>query len=74
MSVDELLAELRRLDRADKLRAMQVLVTELASEEGALLVPGGEYEVWSPHDAPEAAAALNRLLESEGDKRAARRA
>lgn len=66
MGVDELLAALRRLDRADKLRAMQVLVTELASEEDALLLPGGEYEVWSPHDAGGAAATLERLLESEG--------
>lgn len=74
MGVDELLAELRRLDRADKLRAMQVLVTELASEEGALLVPGGEYQVWSPHDAADAAVALNRLLESEGAERPDRRA
>ena len=72
MSVDELLAELRRLDRADKLRAMQILVTELASEEDALLPPGGEYRVWSPHDAAEAAIALNRLLGSEGADQAER--
>ena len=72
MGVDELLAELRRLDRADKLRAMQVLVAELASEEDALLLPGGEYQVWSPHDAADAAAALERLLASEGADRAER--
>ena len=74
MGVDELLAELRRLDRADRLRAMQVLVSERASEEGALLVPGGEYEVWSPRDATDAAVALNRRLESEGAKQTDRRA
>jgi hypothetical protein len=72
MGVDELLAELRRLDRADKLRAMQVLVTELASEEDALLLPGGEYQVWSPHDAADAAVTLDRLLASEGADRAER--
>ncbi len=74
MGVDELLVELRRLDRADKLRAMQVLVTELASEEGASLVPGGEYQVWSPTDAADAAGVLNRLLESEELENTDRRA
>jgi hypothetical protein len=52
------------LDRADKLRAMQVLVTELASVEEALVMPGGHYEVWSPYDAPEATSTLNRLLQA----------
>jgi hypothetical protein len=69
MSVDELLAELSRLDRADKLRAMQVLMAELASEQGVRLTPGGEYEVWSPYDAADAAVTLTRLLESEGARR-----
>jgi hypothetical protein len=50
---------------------MQVLVMELASEEQALLMPGGQYEVWSPHDAPEAARTLTQLLEAD---RAHRRA
>ena len=65
MGVEELLTELRRLDRADKLRAMQVLVMELASEEQALLAPGASYEVWSPHDAPDAARTLIHLLDAE---------
>ncbi len=43
MSVEELFAELRKLNRGDKLRAMQVLVAELASEEEALLIPGASY-------------------------------
>jgi hypothetical protein len=65
MSVEELFAELRKLNRGDKLRAMQVLVSELASEEEALLTPGASYEVWSPLDAPEAAATLTRLLDAD---------
>ena len=64
MSVEEVLTELRKLDRADKLRAMQVLVTELASEEQALLLPGAQYEVWSPFDSGGAAEKLTTLLES----------
>jgi hypothetical protein len=53
---------------------MQVLVMELASEEQALLLPGGQYEVWSPYDAPEAARTLTRLLEADETERADRRA
>jgi hypothetical protein len=65
MSVDELLSELRKLDRGDKLRAMQLLVMELASEEDARLAPGTHYEVWSPYEASEAAQSLTALLEAD---------
>jgi len=65
MSVEELLTELRKLDRADKVRAMQVLVMELAAEEQALLLPGATYEVWSPYDAAAAAMTLTQLLEAD---------
>lgn len=67
MSVEELFVELRKLNRADKLRAMQLLVLELASEEEALLLPGMQYEVWSPFDAPGAAETLTKLLEAHKD-------
>ena len=67
MSVEELFVELRKLNRADKLRAMQLLVLELASEEEALLLPGMQYEVWSPFDAPRAAETLTKLLEAHND-------
>ena len=39
---------LRKLKRADKLRAIQLLVEDLAVEEEALFLPGAPYEVWSP--------------------------
>ena len=65
MTREELFAELRKLDHGDKLRAMQILVQELAAEEDALLTPGGSYEVWSPHDAPEAGRTLLSLLEAD---------
>jgi hypothetical protein len=71
VTVEEVLIELRRLDRQDKLRAMQVLVTELAAEETGGLVHGGQYEVWSPTDAAEAAEALTRALEQDSRHRAA---
>ena len=65
MTLEELFVELRKLSRADKLRAMQTLVQDLASEEDALLIPGMTYEVWSPYDAGEAAQTLLNMLESE---------
>ena len=46
MSVAELFPTLRNLSRAEKLRVMQFLVQELASEEEALLLqPGATYHV-----------------------------
>jgi hypothetical protein len=65
MSTEEVLSELRKLNRADKLRAMEVLVLELVAEEGGLLRSGTQYEVWSPFDAPTAAESLTKLLEEE---------
>lgn len=38
MSIAELLPTLKKLSRADKLKAMQFLVEELATEEEALLL------------------------------------
>jgi hypothetical protein len=65
MSTEELFNELRKLNRGDKLRAMQVLVMELASEEDALLIPGASYEIWSPYAATEAAQTLLDILEAD---------
>lgn len=62
MIPEDLIATLRDLSRADKLRAMQLLVMELAKEENALMLPEGEYPVWSPYDAFEAAQVLQDVL------------
>lgn len=61
MSVMELLPVLRELGRADKLRVMQFLVSEIAREEG-LLLAGAEYPVWSPFNAFDAANTLLSVL------------
>ena len=54
------------LHRADKLRLMQLLVAELAREEGISLVEvGGSYPVWTPLHAFDAAAVLLRELQTE---------
>lgn len=58
-----LIEELRQLTRAEKLRIIQMLVNQIAQEEEILT--GSEYEVWSPYDAPGAAAILLEMLEED---------
>ncbi|MFO7539245.1 MAG: hypothetical protein R6X32_14485 [Chloroflexota bacterium] len=72
MTVQELLPLVKQLDRPDKLRLMQVILHELAQEEGmSLLAPenllqaGQNYPVWSPTTAYSAADTLLKLLEEQ---------
>ena len=65
MSLDELMPSLRDLNRADKFRAMQFLVNELAKEEATLLEAGTEYPVWSPYESYEVADALLKIHRQE---------
>lgn len=64
MSINELTPILRDLDRADKLRMMQLLIQQLAKEEGALL-SGNSYPIWSPYASFEAANVLLEALNAE---------
>ena len=62
----QLLEELRQLNRTEKFRVVQLLVSELATDETSvemLLQPGAEYEIWSPFDAYEAAETLQAMLD-----------
>lgn len=63
MLSDVLRHELEKLNRAEKLRVVQMLVEQLAQEEE--LLTSQEYEVWSPYDAPGAAAILMEMLEED---------
>ena len=64
--LDEVLPVVRALSRADKLRLIQELAGEMIQEDGVSpLEPGAAYPVWSPHDAFDAAAALQQLLDAE---------
>jgi hypothetical protein len=69
MLPNDLLTELHKLNRSDKLRVVQILVNELAVEEEATLVSGAHYEVWSPYDAPGAAQTLLKMLEADEKSR-----
>jgi hypothetical protein len=64
MSIEQLIGELRKLNRADKLRAMQVLVTDLSAEEDAWLIPGATYEIATPFGNEEAAHKLYEVLQA----------
>ncbi len=65
MLSDNLLTELYKLNRTEKLRVVQILINELASEEARLRSPGRDYEVWSPHDSPDTTRELLNLLEND---------
>ena len=65
MISNELLEELQKLNRTDKLRVIQILAGDLASEEESYFRSDATYEVWSPFDAPAAAETLLKMLEED---------
>jgi hypothetical protein len=69
MSLAELLPSVKALPRAERLRLMQVMITDLAQEEGVSpLEASAVYSVWSPFAAEEAAQTLLHMLQAEGAK------
>jgi hypothetical protein len=64
----DLVPIVRALPRADKLRLVQLLVVDLAQEEGVPLVDvNTTYPIWSPYEAYDAAAVLLRALDAESE-------
>ena len=63
MSIQVQFQTLKNLPRADKLKVMQFLITELAREEEPILQPGATYSLWSPLKSHAAAHKLSQLLE-----------
>ncbi|MCA0455275.1 MAG: hypothetical protein LCI00_14965 [Chloroflexi bacterium] len=59
---EEILDTLRRLNRTEKLEALQVLAYELAQEEKVAL-PNMDFPIWSPYDSYEAAETLRKFME-----------
>ena len=68
MTLEQLIEELRRLNRADKIRAMQVLVNELAADERVWLSPGETYEILTPYGNEAAAQVLYDVLQRAADE------
>jgi hypothetical protein len=64
MSLDQILVELTKLNRAEKLKAMQVLVTALTVEEESGLIPGASYELITPYGNESAAQILYNVLQA----------
>ena len=64
----ELVEQLRRLNRVDKLEIIQILAAELANEETYSIKSGASYPVWSPYDAVEAANIMLEALNTESSQ------
>jgi hypothetical protein len=62
MAIAELLPKIHGLTRADKIRVLHFISSELSVEEEPSLVPDGEYAVWTPVGSEDAAAAMMALL------------
>lgn len=66
MSLNEILPSLHALPRSDKLRIIQFLAADVASEDNvAATDTDTTYPVWSPHEAFDGAATLLRVLEED---------
>lgn len=65
MMLTEILPSLKKLSSQEKIKAIQFLATELASEERASvsLEDGKTYEIWSPIDAFSAEKVLTDMLQ-----------
>lgn len=61
----ELVEQIRKLNRVDKLELIQILASQLADEENNLIQFGASYEVWSPYDAIEAAHIMLEALQKD---------
>jgi len=65
MTLAEILPVVRQLPKAEQLQLAHHLLNELADPEAAkFFPPGASYPIWSPWDSGEAAADLQRLLET----------
>jgi hypothetical protein len=68
MTLTDIYAALRSLNRIDKLQVMEFLAHEVAREEATYFQPGTTHEIWSPYDAFSAAATLEQMLEHGTDE------
>jgi hypothetical protein len=73
MSVSEMLPAIRALPRPDKFWLAQMLLADLAKEEGTLsleaeLVAGSSHPIWSQYDAYDAVPILMQALENARKK------
>ena len=68
ITLTEILPSLRELNHKEKLKAVQFLVNEIASEEENLLESNTKYAIHSVYNSFEAGDAMMKLLEEENAK------
>jgi hypothetical protein len=68
MNAIELFPTLRNLNRVDKLKVMQFLVSELSRDEEPSLDQGATYSILSPLNSHSAPHQLAQLLEADDQK------
>jgi hypothetical protein len=74
MVLSELIAELHKLDRADKFRVVQILVSDLATEDISPPRLEGIYPIYTPLGNEAAAEVLLEMLQAaEAEGRSATR-
>ena len=64
MISNEMLEELHRMNRADKLRVIRLLADDLAAEETVGLMPDAAYEIVTPYGNEAAAQVLHDVLQA----------
>jgi hypothetical protein len=67
MQIAEIMPMLHQLSRADKYRVLQLLTSELADAEDAVLNPRVEYPGWSPCDSFDAASTLSQYCRENSE-------
>ena len=68
MAIAELLPQIHNLPRADKVRILHFITSELSAEDQTDLLPEGEYPVWTPVGAEGAAADMLDFLSKSGNQ------
>ena len=68
MVIAELLPKIHELPRADKVRILHFITSELSAEEQPGLLTGAEYPVWTPVGEESAASDLLNFLEKSKSK------
>ena len=67
MTLNDILAELLKLDKADKFRVIEILSQDVDAKDYPEF--GQDYGAWSPHDSVGAAEKLLKMLEQGGIER-----
>jgi hypothetical protein len=65
MTLNELLPDLLKLSRDEKLQAIEILKRDVISTNNSEITPGTGYEVWSPFDSAATAFELLQMLNSK---------